>query len=97
MDNDRIKKNGTIDENETITVNIEGKDVKCDLLFSFEADINDNVYVGYTDNQLDENGKTRILVGRYKKKLGPGYLEPIETEEEYNMISDVLNKIQNEV
>lgn len=96
MEDKRIEENGIISEDETIVVNIGGKDVECDVLFTFEVDINDYVYIGYTDNVVDKNGKTKIFVGCYKKDLGPNHLEPIETEEEYNMVNDVLNKIQSE-
>ena len=95
MENGHIKESGTINEDEKLVINLDGEVYEYDLLFRFEADISDKVYVGYTDNDLDEDGKKKIYVGCYKKNLGPDYIEPIETEEEYNMVNDVMDKIRS--
>ena len=47
---------------ETMTfkvVNDEGREVECEVLFTFESDETKKNYIVYTDNTIDEEGKKR--------------------------------------
>ena len=39
-------------------VNDEGKEIECEVLFTFESDETKKNYMVYTDNTLDEEGNT---------------------------------------
>lgn len=72
----------------TITViNEKGKKEKYDLIFKIES--GEKSYVGYTDGSIDEDG-VRLFVAIFDEK----HLTPIETEEEWEMISSIVNKMK---
>ena len=49
-------------EDMTFTVvNDEGKEIKCDVLFTFDSDETGKNYIVYTDNTKDENGNLRTM------------------------------------
>lgn len=93
--------NGTktefIEEDEKIIFTKDGKEVECDLLFTFECEDTDKLYVGYTDNSIGKNGRKNIYVGSYDRFLGGRELENIETAEEIAMVNDVLAQIDSDV
>ena len=48
-------------KDETMTfkvINDEGKEIECEVLFTFESDETKKNYIVYTDNTLDEEGNT---------------------------------------
>lgn len=72
-----------------------GEPVEYDVLFTFDSDVTDKSYIAYTDNTLDENGNIKVYASIYD----PDNLEnlsDIETEEEWNLVNNVLNRIIEE-
>lgn len=84
------------DEKMTVVApNAEGKMVEYDVLFTFDSDVTDKSYIAYTDNSLDEQGNIKVYASIYD----PDNLEnltEIETEEEWNLVNNVLNRIIEE-
>ena len=76
--------------------NNDGKEVECEVLFTFESDETKKTYVVYTDNSIDEEGNTRVYASTYDPKTDETKLMPIETDKEWKIIETVLNEIQNE-
>lgn len=77
----------------TITIMKNGKEVECEVLFTFENDELKKQYIGYTDHSIGENGRKNIYVSSYNPLLGTDKLEDIKTQEELDMVRDVLNQI----
>ena len=51
--------NKEITQDNTFTiVNDEGKEIKCEVLFTYEDEKTKKNYIAYTDNTLDEEGNT---------------------------------------
>ena len=49
------------DKKNTFTVlNDEGKEVECEVLFTFESEETHKNYLVYTDNTTDENGNIKV-------------------------------------
>ena len=50
-------------------VNEEGKEVKCDVLFTFDSDETGKSYVVYTDNTTDEDGYVKVFASIFNSSL----------------------------
>lgn len=70
-----------------------GKETEFEVLFTFDSKETGKSYVAYTDNSKDEQGSTRVYASIYTPNQEPMKLEAIETEEEWAMIQNVLDKI----
>ena len=71
----------------------EGKDIECDILFTFDSETNDKSYVVYTDNTKDELGNTKVYANTYNKDEDNGELGTIETDEEWAIIEQIFSSI----
>ncbi len=86
------------DERITFKVkNDEGKEVECEVLFTFESDETKKNYMVYTDYTKDDAGNTRVYASIYDPNDEEPILQPIETEKEWKIIETILEQIQNEV
>lgn len=80
-------------ENEKITIEKDGKEVECDILFTFDSDDTMKSYVGYTDHSIASNGRKNIYVSSFNPIDPIIKLEDINDEKELEMINDVLRQI----
>ena len=78
-------------------VNSDGKEVEFDVLFTFDAEETNKSYIVYTDNSIDEVGNIRVYASTYDKNAKTPELKEIETQEEWDVISDILNKLETKV
>lgn len=76
--------------------NDEGKEVECEVLFTFESDETKKNYIVYTDNTLDEEGNTKVYASIYNPNEDETKLLPIETDKEWKIIETILEELQNE-
>lgn len=83
-------------ENDKITIEKDGEEVKCDILFTFDCEETKKSYVGYSDNTIAPNGRKTIYVSSYNPLNEEIKLEDITDEKELNMIQEVLMKIDSE-
>lgn len=72
----------------------EGNEIECEVLFTFESDETKKNYIVYTDNTKDEIGNIKVYASIYDPNSDTTKLDPIETEKEWNIIEDILNKLQ---
>lgn len=77
-------------------INDEGKEIECEVLFTFESDETKKNYIVYTDNTQDENGNTKVYASIYNPGDNNAKLLPIETDKEWKIIETVLEELQNE-
>ena len=87
-------------KDETMTfkvINDEGKEIECEVLFTFESDETKKNYIVYTDNTLDEEGNTKVYASIYEPEQDETKLLPIETDKEWKIIETILEELQNEV
>lgn len=75
----------------------DGKEIECEVLFTFESDETKKNYMVYTDNTSDEEGNTKVYASIYNPDEDEQKLLPIETDEEWKIIEDILNQIQEQV
>ena len=86
-------------KDETMTfkvINDEGKEVECEVLFTFESEETKKNYIVYTDNTLDEEGNTKVYTSIYNPDEDETKLLPIETDKEWKIIETILEELQNE-
>ena len=75
--------------------NDEGKEIECEVLFTFESEKTGKNYIVYTDNTEDEEGNTKVYASIYNPEQDETKLLPIETDEEWNVIEIILDELQN--
>ena len=83
-------------ENEKIIIEKHGKQVECDILFTFDSEDTGKVYVGYSDHSIASNGRKYICVSSYDPIIGINSLEDITDERELAMVRQVLAQIDKE-
>lgn len=79
-------------------MNDNGEEVECQVLFTFESEETGKNYVAFTDGTTDEDGCTKIYANviEYDENDETATLRGIETDEEYAVIEDILQKLQTE-
>lgn len=82
-------------ENEKIHLEKNGKDVECDVLFTFDCEDTMKSYVGYTDHSIASNGRKNIYVSAYDPFKPSVELENIVDERELAMIGEVLEQFDS--
>ena len=81
----------------TFTVlNDEGKEVECEVLFTFESEETHKNYLVYTDNTTDENGNIKVYASIFDPDKETSDLLPIETEREWKIIETIITSITEE-
>lgn len=78
-------------------INDEGKEVECEVLFTFGSEETGKNYIVYTDNTLDEEGNTKVFASIYDPDSDESKLLPIETEKEWKIIEVILEELQAEI
>ena len=75
----------------------EGKEVECEVLFTFESEETKKNYIVYTDQSKDDNGNIQVYASIYDPENPNSKLEPIETEKEWKVIETILETLQEEI
>ena len=71
-----------------------GKEIECEVLFTFESDETKKNYMVYTDNTTDEEGNTKVYASIYNPDETETTLIPIESEKEWKIIETILEELQ---
>ena len=74
-----------------------GREVKCETLFTFESEETGKSYIVYTDNSVDAEGNTQVYASLYDPESDDQKLMSIETEKEWKIIEIILEELQSEV
>ena len=86
------------DKNTFTVINEEGKEVVCNVLFTFDSDETKKSYIVYTDNTKDKQGNIQVYASIYDKEQEDNMeLLPIETDKEWKITETILNELQEEV
>lgn len=75
----------------------EGKEVECEVLFTFDSDETKKSYMVYTDNTIDDEGNTKVYASIYNPSDENPKLEPIESDKEWKIVETILEEIQKKV
>ncbi len=80
-----------------MAANAEGKQVECEVLFTFESEETNKNYIIYTDNTSDEAGNIRVYASVYNPDEESSELLPVETEKEWKVIETILQEDRKSV
>lgn len=83
-------------DNTFTIINDEGKEVKCEILFTYQDEKTKKNYIAYTDNTLDEEGNTKVYASIFNPEEENPVLQPIETDEEWKLIEGILSSLTSE-
>lgn len=83
-------------KNKFTVIDNEGKEIECEVLFTFESDETKKNYIVYTDNTKDEIGNIKVYASIFDPNSETTKLDPIETEKEWNIIENILETLQEE-
>ncbi len=83
-------------DNTFTIVDKDGKEIECEVLFTFESDETKKNYIVYTDNSKDEEGNVKVYASIYNPNRENTELMPIETDREWKVIETILDTIQEE-
>jgi len=86
-----------MEENSFTLINDEGKEVKYDVLFTFQSEETNKDYIVYTDNSKDEENNIQVYASIYHPEEEHSKLEAIETDQEWKIIETILKTIQEEL
>ena len=86
------------DKNSFTVINDEGKEIECDVLFTFDSDETKKSYIVYTDNTKDKDGNIQVYASIFNPNSNDSTeLLPIETEKEWKVIETILESLQEEI
>ena len=83
-------------ENKFKVMGEDGKEIECEVLFTFDSEETKKSYIVYTDNTTDDKGNVRVYASSFEKKDDTTTLIPIETEREWKIIETILESIKDE-
>ena len=81
-------------ENKAVTViNASGKEMECEVLFTFKSEQTGKNYIFYTTNELDADGNTIMRAAIYVWNAGKYQLFSITTEQDWNIVEKKLTEM----
>ena len=83
------------DSGKIIVKDNEGKEIECDVLFTFDSEDTNKSYIVYTDNTKDELGNIKVYANTFNEDEENGELGVIETEEEWATIEQIFASIND--
>lgn len=86
-----------IDKGKFTVLNDQGKEVECEVLFTFESEETQKNYIVYTDNSVDVDGSTKVYASTFDPEGNNPELKPIESDKEWRVIETILAEIQEAV
>ena len=85
---------------ETMTfkvINDEGKEIECEVLFTFDSDETNKSYIVYTDNTKDEEGNLKVYANTYDPTGKEQELKPITEDKEWQVIENILASLHEKM
>ena len=80
---------------DTFVLDVDGEEVICEVILGFTDDATGKEYIIYTDNSSDEDDQLNIYASQVDPEDADNIL-PIETEEEYAFVQEVLDSMMSE-
>ena len=80
---------------DTFVLDVDGEEVTCEVILGFTDDATGKEYIIYTDNSSDEDDQLNIYASQVDPEDADNIL-PIETEEEYAFVQEVLDSMMSE-
>ena len=75
----------------------KGEKVECEVILTIDSEEFGHSYIVYTDQTMDDSGNIKTYANIYDPTGQNLDLQPITTDEEWNMIESVLASAQKQV
>lgn len=82
-----------LDEELAFKIIVDGKEIICYVILTFDNNDTGKKYVVYTDGTKEEDGTLEILASAYKIVNNEVKLEDITTDAEWDMVDEMLAKV----
>ncbi len=83
-------------QNNKFSVMAGGQEIVCDILFRFQSKETQKHYMAFTDHSKDREGNPSIFYATYDPDAEDISLAPIESEQEWTMVRDMMQELQEE-
>ncbi len=77
--------------------NEKGESLECEVILTIDSDEFGKSYIVYTDHSMDADGNIRTYASIYDPSGSSLELNPVTTDEEWDMIESVLASAQKQV
>ena len=84
-------------ENYFIVTDNDGKEVKYEILFTFESEETNKKYIVYTDNELDNDDMIKTYASIYEENGKELKLTPITSDKEWNLVEKLIDQASQSV
>lgn len=85
-------------ENTLTYIDENGNEVLCEILFTFDSDEFGKSYVVFYPMSDSDEDEIEVMAASYTTENGEvGELQEVETDEEWDLIQDVLNQFESDV
>lgn len=82
-------------EKQLTFIDEDGNEILCEILFTFESEEFNKNYVLFYPVSEDDSDDIEVMAASYvSSENGEGELEPVETDEEWELIEDVLAQFE---
>ncbi|MEG1985301.1 MAG: DUF1292 domain-containing protein [Oscillospiraceae bacterium] len=71
-------------------IDSEGNETECEIMHSFDCEETGKSYIVYTDGATDDEGKLRLLASSYTKDGDNLMLDPVVSDEEWQIIEEQI-------
>lgn len=82
-----------LDEETAFKIIVDGKEVICYILLTFDNPSTNKKYIVYTDGTKNDDGTMEVLASIYNIVDGEVVLEEINTDEEWDMVDDMIRQV----
>lgn len=73
------------------TVMAGGKEIICDVLFTFQSQETGKHYMAFTDHSKDREGNPSVFYATYDPDAEDISLTPIQSQQEWMMVRELMN------
>lgn len=74
-----------------------GKEVECDVLFTFQSQETHKHYMAFTDHTRDRAGNVNVFYAIFDPAAEEMSMTPIETEQEWAMVRELMAGLRDDV
>ena len=83
-------------DNYFIVPDKDGKEIKYEILFTFESEETNKKYIVYTDNELDKDNLIKTYASIYEEDGKELNIFPINDDKEWNLVEKLIEQATDE-
>ena len=83
-------------DNYFLVTDKDGKEIKYEILFTFESEETNKKYIVYTDNELDKDNLIKTYASIYEEDGKELNIFPINDDKEWNLVEKLIEQATDE-